>query len=52
MNNIDIVLEVDGKKIPLNEFVRKMLCGMVAGSINALHGVDENWKTVNISIKR
>ncbi len=52
MDDVDVVLEVDGKKIPLNEFVTKMLCGMIAGSVNALHGVGEDWKTINISLKR
>ena len=52
MKDIDIVLEVDGKKIPMNEFVRKMLYGVIAGSISALRGVDESWKVINISLKR
>ncbi len=49
---MDIVLDVDGKKIQMNEFVRKILCGMIAGSIEALHGVGDEWKTINISLKR
>ncbi|MCX9011417.1 MAG: hypothetical protein OIN66_09880 [Candidatus Methanoperedens sp.] len=52
MEDVDIVLEVDGKKIPMNEFVRRMLSGVIAGSVSALHGVDEGWKVINISIKR
>lgn len=52
MDNVDIVLEIDGKKIPMNEFVRKMLGGVIAGSVLALHGVDEDWKSINISLKR
>jgi hypothetical protein len=49
---MDVVLEVDGEKIPMNDFVRKILCGMIAGSIEALRGVGNNWKTVDISLKR
>ncbi len=51
MDDVDIVLEVDGKKIPMNDFVRKILYGMIAGSIGALHDVDD-WKIVNINLKR
>lgn len=49
---MDIILEVDGKEIPMNEFVRKILCGMITGAIATLHGVGKNWKSVNISLKR
>ncbi len=49
---MDVVLEVDGEKIPMNDFVRKILCGMIAGSIEALRGVGNDWKTVDISLKR
>ncbi len=52
MNEVNVILEVDGEKIPINEFVNKILYGMISGSIGALHGVDENWRTINISIKR
>ncbi len=49
---MDVVLEVDGEKIPMNDFVRKILCGMIAGSIEALRGVGNDWKTLDISLKR
>ena len=52
MEKAEIVLEVDGKNIPMNDFVRKILSGMIAGSIESLHGVSDDWKTVNISLKR
>ncbi len=48
----EIVLEVDGKEIPMNEFVSKILCGMIVGSVETLRGVGNEWKTINISIKR
>ncbi len=50
--DIEIVLEIDGKEIPMNEFVRKILCGMITGSLGALHGVKDDWKNINISLKR
>ena len=52
MNVEDIVLEVDGQNIPMNDFVRKILAGMITGSVGALHGFDDEWKTLNISLKR
>ncbi len=52
MKDADIVLEVDGENIPMNDFVRKILSGMITGSTGALHGFDENWKTLNITLKR
>jgi hypothetical protein len=52
MDDADVVLEVDGKRIPLNDFVRKMLYGVLSGSVGALRGIEEDWKTINISIKR
>lgn len=52
MEEIDIVLEVDGKKIPMNDFVKKILCGMIKGSIETLHSVGGDWKTVNIKLNR
>ena len=52
MDDVDVVLEVDGKEVPLNDFVRKILCGMVSGSVGALRGVGDDWRTINISLKR
>jgi hypothetical protein len=52
MEEIDIVLEIDGKIIPMNDFVKKILSGMVKGSIETLHGVGEDWKTANIRLNR
>jgi len=52
MDDTDIVLEVDGKNIPMNSFVKKILFGMVRGSIEALHDVGSDWKKVNINLKR
>jgi len=48
----DIVLEIDGEDIPMNDFVRKIICGMLTGSIGTLRGAAHDWKTINISLKR
>ncbi|MDD5472978.1 MAG: hypothetical protein PHU34_02400 [Candidatus Methanoperedens sp.] len=52
MDDVEIILEIDGKKIPMNGFVRKILCGMIIGSIDTLHGVENDWKILNISLRR
>jgi hypothetical protein len=52
MEEIDMVLEIDGKKIPLNDFVKNILSGMIKGSIQTLHGVRDDWKTVAIRLNR
>jgi hypothetical protein len=52
MDEIDIVLEIDGKKIPMNDFVKKILYGMIKGSIETLHGVGDDWKSANIRLNR
>jgi hypothetical protein len=52
MNDVDIVVEVDGKNIPMKDFVRKILAGMITGSLGTLRGVEDDWKTLNISLKR
>lgn len=52
MDDVEIVLEIDGEKIAMNDFVRKILCGMITGSVETLRGVGNNWKTINISLRR
>jgi hypothetical protein len=43
-------LKVDGKEIPLNEFVEKILRGTVAGAVTSLRGIKEDWKKIEIEI--
>ncbi|MCQ5361821.1 MAG: hypothetical protein NO482_00155 [Candidatus Methanomethylicia archaeon] len=43
---------VDGKEIPINEFVNQMLGGMISGGVTALKGVGEDWKTIEIRVER
>ena len=52
MEDIEIVLDIDGKKIPMNGFVKKILCGMIKGSIETLNGVGDDWKNVNIRMSK
>jgi hypothetical protein len=43
-------LLVDGEEIPLNDFVKSILTGMVVGSVNALKGIKEDWKKIEIEV--
>jgi hypothetical protein len=45
-------LKVDGKDIPLNEFVEKILNGMVIGAVSSLRGIREDWAKIEIEITR
>ncbi len=50
--SVDIIIEVDGESIPMNDFVKKIMYGMIKGSIESLKGVDQDWKSLSIKIKR
>jgi hypothetical protein len=45
-------LFVDGKEIPMNDFVAEFLSKTVAGAVTTLHGVSEDWKKIEIKIER
>jgi hypothetical protein len=47
---MDMNLRVDGKEIPLNEFVEKILGGTVVGAVTSLRGIKEDWKKIEIEI--
>ena len=43
-------LKVDGKEIPLNEFVEKILNGTIVGAVASLRGIKEDWRKIEIEI--
>jgi len=45
-------LVVDGKEIPLNEFVSKMLGGMMTGAVTSLRGIKEDWKRIEVEVTK
>lgn len=45
-------LKVDGKEIPLNEFVSKYIHGTVVGGISTLKGIKEDWKKIELEITK
>jgi hypothetical protein len=45
-------LKVDGKEIPLNEFVSNILSGTVTGAVSSLKGIKADWKKIEIEIEK
>jgi hypothetical protein len=45
-------LKVDGKEIPLNEFVEKIMRGVVVGGVTSLRGIKEDWKKIEIEVTK
>ena len=49
---MEIELTIDGEKIVMNDFVQKVLGNIVAGAVEPLHGVGNNWSDVSLKIKQ
>jgi len=49
---VDAKLYVDEEEIPLNEFVKKMFSGMVAGAVMSLRDIEKKWKRIRIEVTR
>ena len=47
---MDIELLVDGKKIDLNEFVKKILSGTVVGAVTSLRDIKKDWERIEIKV--
>ncbi len=45
-------LKIDGKEIPLNEFVEKMMQGIIVGGVTSLRGIKEDWKKIEIEVTK
>jgi hypothetical protein len=45
-------LLLDGKEIPLNEFVEKILSGTIVGAVTSLRGIKEDWKKIEVEISK
>ncbi|MGB9915177.1 MAG: hypothetical protein ACPLIG_08175 [Candidatus Bathyarchaeales archaeon] len=43
-------LRVNGKEIPLNEFVEKILSGTIVGAVTSLKGIKDDWEKIEIEI--
>jgi hypothetical protein len=49
---MSIKLLIDGREIPLNEFVEKILSGTIVGAVTALRGIKEDWKKIEVEISK
>ncbi len=47
-----VKLKVDEKDIPINEFVENILAATIAGAVTTLHGVDADWRKIEIQIQK
>jgi hypothetical protein len=47
---MSLKLKVDGKEVPLNEFVEKILRGTIVGAVSALRGIKDDWKKIEIEL--
>ncbi len=49
---VSLKLKVDGKEIPLNEFVERIMSGTITGAVTALKGIKSDWKKIEIAIEK
>ncbi|WP_229389291.1 hypothetical protein [Methanosarcina sp. DH2] len=47
-----IELMVDGRKIPMNEFVQTIVGNVTKAMVETLHTIDSDWKEISIRIKQ
>ncbi len=48
----EVELLVDGEKVPMNSYVRNVFFRVVAALVSTLKGIDEDWKDVEIKVRR
>lgn len=49
---MSLKLKVDGKEIPLNDFVSRFVQGVIVGGVSSLKGIKEDWKTIEIEVTK
>lgn len=49
---VKIELSVDGRKIPMNEFVQKIVVNVIRAMVETLHTIDSGWKDISIHIEK
>jgi len=47
---LKVKLKVDDQEIDLNEFVEKILGGVVSGAVTSLRDVKKDWKRIEIHV--
>ncbi len=49
---MEVKLRIDDEEIDLNEFVEKMLGGMVVGAVSSLRGYEGSWQKIKLEVKK
>lgn len=49
---LKIELLVDSRKIPMNEFVQKIVVNVIKAMVETLHTIDSGWKEISIHIEK
>jgi hypothetical protein len=52
VNKLGLKLKIDGKEIPMNEFVERIMDGTIIGAVSSLKGIKEDWEKIEIEIQR
>ena len=47
---MNIKLKVDDQEIDLNEFVEKILTGVIVGAVTSLRDIKKDWKEIEIQV--
>ena len=47
-----IKLLVDGKEIPLNDFVGSILSGTIVGAVTSLKGIKDDWEKIELKVTK
>ena len=45
-------LKVDGKEIPLNDFVARFVQGTIIGGVSTLKGIKEDWEKIEVEVTK
>jgi len=49
---LKVELKVDGREVPLNPFVSKIVGNLLQAIISSLHGIDEAWREAVFKLER
>jgi len=52
MKEASIVLKVDGKSVPLNPFVRKIMANTIEGMVRSLDNIAKNPREIRVTITK
>ncbi len=47
---MNVELKIDNQQIDLNEFVERILSGVIVGAVTSLRDVKKNWKEIEIRV--